>query len=286
MADKKAQGESEATRTLRESEEIAAAGARRTPSTYADICAATEAYYCIVHTLFTADSELTKDYEMLHDTLQSLLADKDSVSAQTWRTLSWKMICNDAQYFAVLTSSEDVYNEENLPRSVLHFTIPSLRSDLALTMPANIPRQWTGGKRKKNPTNEWDVHDEWEKEGEQSNDSESEGWSDVEDGKQGWMTPHSETHPKVKEMMREYYDKFDYIMGSSICHEAGIRPADLKLGKACLNYILGLCTKRGCTRHRRHPRASDATDHEVTQLCKKLKKGVDILTGAKRRRIE
>ena len=42
-----------------------------------------------------------------------------------------------------------------------------------------------------------------------------EEWSDVDNDKQGWMSPHSETHPKVKEMMREYYDNFDHIMGSN-----------------------------------------------------------------------
>ena len=130
------------------------------------------------------------------------------------------------------------------------------------------------------------MHGGWETEGEQSNGSESEGWSDVEDKNQGWMTPHSETHPKVKEMMRDYYDNFDHIMGSNICRKAGIHIADLKLGNACLNHILGLCTKRGCTRTRRHPRAHDATDQEVTQLCNKLKRGVDILTGMKRQRVD
>ena len=112
--------------------------------------------------------------------------------------------------------------------------------------------------------------------------SESEGWSDVENDEQGWMTPHSETHPKVKEMMRDYYNQFDHVMGSTICQKAGVRVTELKLGNACLNYILGLCNRNGCTRTRRHPRARDATDQEVTQLCKKLKTGVDALTGAKR----
>ena len=100
------------------------------------------------------------------------------------------------------------------------------------------------------------------------------------------MTPHKETHPKIKEMMREYYDKFDHIKGTTICQKAGVSVKELKLGNACLNYILGLCNKRECTRTRRHPRAKDATDWEVTQLCKKLKSGVDTMTGAKRRRME
>ena len=149
VADDKAQGESVSTRTLQESKEIAASGARRTPSNYTDMCAATEAYYCFNLTFFTADSELTKECSMLHETLQSMLADKEAVTAQTWRTLSWKMISNDAQYFSVLTSADDLYEQENLPHLVLHFVIPLLRSDLTLTMPSNILRQWTAGQQKK-----------------------------------------------------------------------------------------------------------------------------------------
>ena len=131
--------------------------------------------------------------------------------------------------------------------------------------------------------NEWRVKQSASKKRERES-SELEGWSDVEDDEQGWMTPHSETHPKIKEMMQEYYNMFDCIKGGEICHKAGVRRKDLQLGKTCLNYILGLCNKRKCTRTRRHPRAKDATDHEVTRLCSKLKRGVDILTGAKRQR--
>ena len=101
VADDKAQDESILTRTLQESRETAAAGARRTPSTYVDLCTSTEAFYCLFLTFFTSDSELTKDYGLLHDTLQSMIGDKECVPAQTWETLSWKMICSNAQYFSV-----------------------------------------------------------------------------------------------------------------------------------------------------------------------------------------
>ena len=70
-----------------------------------------------------------------------------------------------------------------------------------------------------------------------------------EEGQQG-MTPHNDTHPQVMEMMWEYYKQFDYIMGRQICHKAGIRIQDLKLGRACLNFILGGCNKEGCTERR------------------------------------
>ena len=149
----------------------------------------------------------------------------------------------------------------NLPTSVLHFVIPALKSDKKLITPEDIPRQWTAQKQK--PVKR----------------------SDVEVDEQGWMTPHSETHHKIKEMMREYYDQYDDIRAHNICQKAGVSMKELNLGNACLNYILGSCNRRECTRTRRHPRAEDATDQEVTQLCKKLKKGVNAMTRAKRQRM-
>ena len=119
---------------------------------------------------------------------------------------------------------------------------------------------------------------------EESNDSDE--WSVEKNEEHVWMTPHCETHPKVKEMMRDYYNMFDCIRSGEICKKAGVCVEDLNLGNACLNYILGLCNKRKCTRNRRHPRAKDADDYEVTTLCSKLKRGVDIMTGAKRQRTE
>ena len=68
--------------------------------------------------------------------------------------------------------------------------------------------------------------------------------------------------------------------------KAGIQLADLRLGDVCLNFILGMCDKEGCTRTRRHPRYAEATDRQVTQLCNKLQRGVDELTREKRQRKE
>ena len=66
------------------------------------------------------------------------------------------------------------------------------------------------------------------------------------------MTPHKDTHPKVVEMMRYYYEVFDHIKGRQICEKVGIRTTDLNLGPVCLNHILGKCTAPGCTRYRVH----------------------------------
>ena len=98
--------------------------------------------------------------------------------------------------------------------------------------------------------------------------------------------PHSETHPKVKQMMDPYYKQYEWIMGREICEEAGVTFRDLDLGNVCLNYILGKCTFPGCGRGngRRHPRMNDASDAQVATLCIKLKPGVDAMTRQRRRR--
>ena len=83
MAEERAQEESRSTRTQQESRENAAAGGRRTPSTYVDMCSSTEVYYCFILTFFTADSLMTKDYRLLHETLQSMMPEKEFVTAQT-----------------------------------------------------------------------------------------------------------------------------------------------------------------------------------------------------------
>ena len=105
-----------------------------------------------------------------------------------------------------------------------------------------------------------------------------------EEDEQG-MTPHNDTHTQLMKMMWEYYKQFDYIMGRQICHKAGIRIQDLKLGRACLNFILGGCNKEGCTEKLWHPKAADASPEEVNELCNKLRPGVHELTREKRRRV-
>ena len=65
------------------------------------------------------------------------------------------------------------------------------------------------------------------------------------------MTPHKETHPEVVDLMKDYYEMYDCIKGRQICEKAGIKIADLRLSKVCLNYILGKCTQRNCTKNGR-----------------------------------
>ena len=98
------------------------------------------------------------------------------------------------------------------------------------------------------------------------------------------MTPHSETHPKVKDMMKEYYQRYDWIMGGEICRAAGVNIWELDLNKACLNFILGKCNFEGCTKKFRHVKKSEATQRQVDGLCNKLRPGVIKMTREKRRR--
>ena len=61
------------------------------------------------------------------------------------------------------------------------------------------------------------------------------------------ITPHKDTHPKVKEMMKDYYEMNNRVFGKNICREAEIELADLRLGPVCLNKIWGKCNIQGCT---------------------------------------
>ena len=98
------------------------------------------------------------------------------------------------------------------------------------------------------------------------------------------MTPNNNTHPTIKEMMKEYYKIYPDIYGSKICDKAGVKISDLNLGKACLNHILGKCTFRDCTTklQRKHPNGNEGTPQEVDFICSKLRSGVDAMTRAKR----
>ena len=98
------------------------------------------------------------------------------------------------------------------------------------------------------------------------------------------MTPHKDTHPKVIDLMKEYYEMYDHIKGQQICEKAGINIADLRLGRVCLNHILGKCPQRNCTKTRIHAKGSDAEPDQVEGLCNKIRKGVNELARAKRNR--
>ena len=106
------------------------------------------------------------------------------------------------------------------------------------------------------------------------------------DDRQQGMTPNKNTHPRIMEMMEEYYEMYPDIYGNKICTAAGVKIGDLNLGKACLNHILGKCTFQGCTTkyNRKHPDGNMGTPQEVDFLCSKLKSGVDAMTRAKRSR--
>ena len=78
---------------------------------------------------------------------------------------------------------------------------------------------------------------------------------------------------------------FDHIKGKQVCEKAGIELKDLRLGRVCLNHILGKCTQNDCTTHPRnriHAKGSDAKPEQVVALCDKLRRGVNELTRAKR----
>ena len=99
------------------------------------------------------------------------------------------------------------------------------------------------------------------------------------------MEPHDQTHPKVKAMMGEYYKEYNWIMGGEICKEAGTSIKELRLGKACLNFILGKCDHPKCReRGFEHPPLSEVRPGQVDALCNKLRPGVDKLTRQKRGR--
>ena len=199
VVSEQAQKESASTRTQAEAKENAAAGARRTPADYVDISSSTEAYYCFLLTFFP-DAKITNDYRMMHDLMQVMREDKDLLSKQTIMTLSWHMLNNDAQYWSVRTNANDLYEGNNLPRSTLQLIMPGLKINKELRTPVGIPKEWRAAPVFKKREREQEHHRR-----------ESEGGSDAEDDEQGWMTPHKETHPKIKEMMREYYDQFDGI---------------------------------------------------------------------------
>ena len=100
------------------------------------------------------------------------------------------------------------------------------------------------------------------------------------------MTPNNDTHPKIMDMMKEYYEVYPYIHGRNICEKAGVKIGDLRLGKVCLNHILGKCTFNGCTtkNERQHPKGTTGTKKEVDFICEKLRSGVDAMVRDKRGR--
>jgi len=225
----------------------------------------TEAYYCLVLTLFTSDSELTKGYGMLNDTLRSMIGDKEFVPAQTWRTLSWKMICNDAQFFSVRTSADDLYNGENLPSSVLHFVIPPLKSDNQLVTPANIPRQWTESKHKSKKRRD----DEQDRNQRRGRDQDKRGGGD-----DGWFQG---THPKLKTLMEPYSEEFDSVFFSDICTAADTRIADLpeSMRNICFNHILGKCRFSPENCYHKHVKGSTLKEDDVDTLIELIQPGVE-----------
>ena len=197
----RAKEESKGTRSFDQAEELESLGSREAPSTYNLSCRCIEGYLVWCETWLTAKSDLTSQYWDLHETMLSLADEEHNITTQTWLNLSWMLLINNYQFFAIKTSLDDLYSKERLPTSVLHPVMQSLRLFNTVQTPACLPSEWllaVSKKRKREISRE-------EKIG----------------GFEGGIIPHDETHPKVKEMMREYYSLHDYIMGKAICTKAG-----------------------------------------------------------------
>ena len=189
---------------------------------------------------------------------------------------------------------------KGLPESNMREIARHLKTFKTVPRVVGMPDEWSnaGGSQKGKVVSRnkrertWDDlssdegEERWRHPGESEWDDQSE---DEDDGRkaeeeQRGMTPHRETNPQVQEMMKEYYKQYNFILGGAICTKAGVTLEDLGIGNACLSYILGKCTRKGCTQSRWHPRAFDASPEEVRSLCDKLKRGVDAMTRPKRRR--
>ena len=85
------------------------------------------------------------------------------------------------------------------------------------------------------------------------------------------MKPNSETHPKVRYMMKDYRRMHNFIQGKKICDKAGVQNGNTRIGKVGYNDILGeYGRERGTARYgRKHRRWRDASNEQGTDLCNK-----------------
>ena len=187
------------------------------------------------------------------------------METQTYMTISWLMLDNDAQYWSVRTNADDLYDQRNLPKSTLQFIMPGLKINKSLPTPTGIPKEWkVKPATKKREQEQVRERDGREKEREQRNGNEAASWS-------------KETHPKVKEMMETYRSKYDRVVFGQICKKAGVRIDDLpeSLHDKCFNHLLGKCNlgKPRC-RHI-HAAGSSLDEGDVDALVATLKPGVE-----------
>ena len=252
-----AQEDPKVSRTPKESRENAAAGARRTPADYVDLSSATEAYYCFLLAFFP-DADITNDYRMMHDLLQNMREDKDVVETQTYMTISWLMLDNDAQYWSVRTNADDLYDQRNLPKSTLQFIMPGLKINKSLPIPTGISNKWRAKPATKKRERE-QVHEHEDR------------------------TLDTDTHPLIRDLMDPIFEQHACIPLNNILEEAGLTrerlPFLYKYGRTnmCYHGILGYCSKkeRGLCKLE-HPSPDEVdTPGFVQELVSKLKPGVD-----------
>ena len=300
---REAQQMSSANRRYEEAKEIINKKGKAPPSTYENVCAMVEGFWGFVTTYFGEDSNIAVDYSRVHQLLGEMKDTHYDVEAVNWRVITWVMINEARQHFNTIVTEENLLQRRGLPVSNVTPVMIHLNTWKHLPDVRGMPAEWYGQnnyqrEREAKRGDRYKRKRDWDN---QSTDEEEERWnypggsewynqSDEEDyGRQAeenrrGMILHEETNPQVQEMMQDYYKQYNFIMGGAICIKAGVKLEDLGIGNACLSYILGKCTKKGCTKTRWHPRAFDASPEEVESLCDKLKRGVDAMTRPKRRR--
>ena len=278
--EKKAQNDSRNSRSLTEAREIQGKKPKAAPDTYSGVVNMCRGAWRFYATWFGLNSNIADDYEAVVKILDDMANYQSDVPKDSWKTFSWLLINSDRQYFGTRIEERQLARGKGLPMSEMAVDARQLRRYKQLPRVAGAPDDWYS-------TGDAEEEDRFERRRRPGRDAhDRRGQDQRNEDRQRKIVPHSETHPKVKQMMDPYYKQYEWILGREICEEAGVTFRELDLGNACLNYILGKCTFPGCGRGngRRHPRMNDASDAQVATLCNKLKPGVDAMTRQRRRR--
>ena len=289
LTDIEAHEMSKPTRTLDQARQMLGKKPRAPPDTYDSVCNMVCGAARFYATWFGETAPITIDYLTLYALLRGMVNFESAVATTSWLSLGWLLGNNDRQYFSVRVDEETLRTYRGLPVSNVSEEVRRLRVYKSLPRLSGVPHDWYASRKRGERDNERRQPYQGDRERNQTG-RDYQGGRDGKrqrfDDRQQSMTPNNDTHPKIMDMMKEYYEMYPDIYGRRICEKAGVKIGDLKLGKVCLNHILGKCNFNECATkyQRQHPKGTTGTQKEVDFICGKLRSGVDAMVRAKRGR--
>ena len=281
------------TRTLADAEKLTKFDPRPAPDNYNELLRCIGTYCALLHTLFGTRCQFFKHCFGVWTALDSdHVADRRQFFTPLFcRQISWAIIEDGRSYFSQRMTPDDFFVEDVdelvFPSSTLNEIVPFLRHQTPLVR-STFPPQWTTAASTARQTMNDTTHQPLPSVLATPHPTPTvisaitvptAASSPTRSTQQQGAIRDTNVHPKIKELMGPYIQKFHAVMLNRLLGHAGLTIDDLPTlqgseHKICYNYILGKCVHKGCLNKAGHIDVTKVSDEFAAALVEKLSPAV------------